>query len=186
MSLTNRRPNILFLKGVKLSKLSDNTTIKPNQVSLDIFDKSPIIYKSNPTLYNGIEKWPKTTNLLCWHCNCSFVNIPKFIPTSATKDNDNKLLMDVYGNFCRWCCAAYYIKREFDLEDQGDIFKLLRILYKDMTGDKVIKFKEAIPKIEMKKYKGSSGYTEYEYSKKLLEIDNEFTHITYKISQLRE
>lgn len=81
---TGAARHMVFLRNVKLSdciniddlfeeKLMDQVNDDPQPV--EVGPKLPDVYK-------GLKTWPKTTKLLCWHCNLAFDDIPVFIPKS--------------------------------------------------------------------------------------------------------
>lgn len=156
-------PNILFLKGCFLDNCSniedifDQKLMIESQQCSDYYEIANITYDKLPTEFESLSKWPVTTNLKCWGCDCNFHNRPIFIPNSI--EHNNK--MDTHGNFCSWGCAALYIDLHYNLDEKWEKHAMLRKLYKIFTGNNIKDIIPAIPKTEMIQYGGKKTVKEY-------------------------
>lgn len=210
------RPKILFLPGVFLKdcpkpedesseeiiELDDDLdSIATDVTALETVVKVPVIkkYDTLPTQFTSREKWPTSTNLLCWYCSTSFSNFPWAVPVTCSKnlisdDSDvtdvsdtsllvsigtfkETLVMDVHGNFCSCSCALTYIKKVSDptIINRHESERLLLLFAEIMTGEKFTHVALVDPPTMMQKYCGPSGKTEDVYIEENLQKTNKYT-----------
>ena len=189
---TITRCNILFLKGVYLKDLSDDncqidvalSTKKYNEY----VDKHQVkkIYVSNPCIFTNLLEWTKTTNCLCWHCSCSFENIPVFIPEEIRINNKGETEMPVIGNFCSFPCAQRYINEKYKNDgSHDDKTRCLKILYKIFTGKKIMKIIPAPDKTEMMQYSGVNGLTLEQFREKISSLSSDYNLTSFKMDHFK-
>jgi len=56
----------------------------------------------------GWVPWPKSTDLLCWHCCHGFDTVP--VP-AVSDFSERRNIMQVHGNFCSWACSKAWMLR---------------------------------------------------------------------------
>lgn len=151
---------IICLDGIKkdnaftIEELFDKTITENAELTYH----EPLVaspeYKPLPNVFKSYEKWPKYTNLKCWHCEFTFNTVPCFIPKYMSKTS-----IGVYGNFCSFNCAVAHIKlhKIFNETDIENIIKLYYI-FTNSTIDNII---ESPCKTVMKKYGGYMTDSEY-------------------------
>lgn len=156
-------PNVLFLRGCFLDDcnsvedLFDEKLMNEGIPECEFYEIKDTQYNKIPQTFESLDVWPKKTNLKCWMCDCSFQNIPIFIPLTIDKNNH----MDTLGNFCAWGCAARYIDLYFDFDERWEKHALLRVLYHLFTGNLINEIVSAHPKTEMVQYGGKKTVKEY-------------------------
>lgn len=176
---------IIFLKGVDQTKYVEIEDVFDAQiletVNTNTLNTETIIpkYDSIPSVFNGMDSWPKKTNLCCWYCGFTFQTTPVFIPTYVSKNQ-----CGVFGNFCSFSCASGYIK---DYHSSSDLYKKnLLNLYNTYTGNIAFHITESPKRYNLQRYGGS--YSDQQYikkiqelessiSKKIITIDRQYVHI---------
>jgi hypothetical protein len=151
------RSNLLLIKGLSPSEFE----VKIERVEFDPDDT----YMELPTIFRGVESWPKSTNLLCWTCDGKVTGYPKFMP-SDPKVEDGVDICRPNGNFCRWRCVQSYIDHYMPVHLRSDASSLLCKFASKFNTEKtkqVIKFASSEPKFIMKIYCGPGGITREEY-----------------------
>jgi len=181
------KSKILFIKGVfiddilEIDKLIDN---RMNNLSNDLFDhkskiidsienSKEVIYDKLPNVFYSFEKWPKSTNLHCWNCDCKFKNVPVFVPKSIEPPDEDKYFIRTTGCFCCFNCAASYINIYVrDMNSVREKQMMLNYLYEIFHDKKIIHISSSPSKFMMKKYGGT--LTINEYKTKICKIKNMF------------
>jgi ribosomal protein L34E len=109
----------------------DENTIMDNDIgNMSLPTNIPKKYKPLPSVFKGLQKWPRTSNLLCCNCGIPFDSIPVFIPTSYMfDDSKGKSTMDTFGNYCSFNCAMSDIVNRFRFEDRHEKIYMLSKLY---------------------------------------------------------
>lgn len=158
-------------KWLELSNSSEvSSTIDP------LGNIADLSYVALPSFFTTLSTWPTKTNLWCWSCHQPVRTRPIFIPRTVEKlETENNYKMKTLGCFGHWCCAQYYIDREFTGNAHDDCSKHLLMLYYIFTGKRALIIRAALPTTERKKYKGENGLSDQQYKKKLEEI--ELTHL---------
>lgn len=174
---------ILFLQGVfkkdckRLEDMFQDKLMIDNTKQQDFkqYDKIPVNF-------TNMEKWLKSTNILCWYCHRIFKNYPWFEPQSIepsnndlivkkiTKDDIKKkhLNISVHGLFCSCNCVRAYIEvYTKDLAIKLNKIAMLKYLYELMTGCTISDIQPSPSPYEMVQYGGN--LTSLEYQQK---IDN--------------
>ncbi len=74
--------------------------------------------------------WPSSSPFACWWCAHKFQDFPKVIPINIFRSKENnKLHVEVIGNFCSWNCGkAYTIKH---LRNLSMFHTFINHLYKE-------------------------------------------------------
>lgn len=114
-------PSILVLKGVTFSDIPsvDDIFDRCNDERIAEYtqmDDHPETssrsgkYEKIPSYFEGIESWPKHTNIRCWSCTRIFDGIPVFVPTNIRSEDGIKPRIKTEGNFCTFGCASTYIR----------------------------------------------------------------------------
>jgi hypothetical protein len=183
---------VLFLQGVyktECTKLDDMFHDKifssPSNHNLEI------IYDKIPAVFTTLDKWPKSTNLLCWWCCRSFKTRPWFEPlsiepTSETANNEqgkilsgkdliqceNKkgLCISTNGNFCSANCVQSHINNfSRDLSDKLNRSSMLRYVYEIYNRKSIPDIQPAPVKTIRIQFGGS--YSDNEYQSKIDHLD---------------
>ncbi len=123
-------------------------------------------YEKLPSLFETLEKWPKQTNLLCWHCSLPFDTIPVFIPKVIepviSRTKKNKYSIAVYGVFCSFGDAAEFINtRSWLIGDRVEATHKLRHLYKIFYGKSINEYVSYPSIYEMIQYGGNITPAQY-------------------------
>lgn len=151
-------------------------------------------YDTMPKWFIDVNTWPRSANLGCWNCDCKIRGFPWFIPLTEMRKcvpydhgrdfnmnsvsdaallnlNSNKRYKEVevmkpHGCFCTAFCAKRYLNRTNDekIINQWQSNKLLKKLYRMVTGKSIEDIPEALDKTVMIQYCGSKdGITSEEY-----------------------
>jgi len=173
-------PSILFLKGCFIKDCETIEDVFNDRLLHDIKTESyepESKYNKIKTKFTSLELWPKSNNIDCWHCSCSFESIPIFIPEKITPSPDPEILygdINVYGNFCSWCCASAHIydtlKYKLSENIAWDMYKMLCILYFIFTNKRINHIPQSLPKTIMKKYGGKISTLEYKNMIKVYDL----------------
>lgn len=176
-------PNVLFLRGCFLSdckSIEDKFDEKLlNEGSYgNTYEIKNTTYDKIPKTFTSLESWKKSTNLKCWYCDCTFESVPLFIPKNVEKDGS----MGVLGNFCSWNCASSHINLHFDSDQKWEKCLLLKLLYRDFTGDEINEILPAPNKTEMIQYGGKKTPQQFkdELSKKNKQYETAIEHNSIK------
>jgi hypothetical protein len=162
------KPKILFIQGVK-----KNIDIEPNPDKKE----SPVLESAKtkiPKIFINMEKWPKSTNLLCWYCTLPFDGTPVFIPSIVEPSNRNDvncgLNIATEGNFCSFGCAYHCVlNKNITLADRIDQLNKLRYLYKIFYNKTMPSFDLYPHPFNMDIYGGD--LTKQEYIQRITEIN---------------
>ncbi len=157
-----KRPKFLFIKNVFKSdciglndmieqRINENDPYKANiyeyrtKINLIPTYTTECDYQKNPTIFESLESWPRSTNIHCWYCFNRFSGAPKFIPIviePGTFKNKCRYQITTEGNFCRWSCCKSFIKESTsDLTKYTEKYNNLCFLYSLWTG----KYPQYIP-----------------------------------------
>lgn len=190
-----KRSNILFLKNVFLANLATpeeqfETRLLDEVTPAQTRHQHAVIetpkYVALPERFNGLDNWPKSSNLLCWYCRLSHNNRPVFIPLGVTPDTTGNIHMDTHGHFCSFSCAKRYIDINFGFDPTwDDKIRHLNILHKIFTGNKIKFIVPAIEYTKMKPYCGDTGFTEREYKEKNVESNKIYSESEYKLEHIK-
>jgi hypothetical protein len=204
--MSDTKPRILFLPGVflkdcpqpeeesseevvVLSSEDELESIATDVTQIETFRPKKVIknYDTIPTQFISKDKWPTSTNLLCWICDGVVVGPPWAIITGCSKtlvsdDSDTTdisdvsllnahssfsevLIMDTCGNFCRPGCSAAYIDGVNNpaITNKHESKRLTMIFNEQMTGVHVTHVPLSDMRTCQQKYCGPSGKTEEQY-----------------------
>lgn len=183
MESTYRRPNILFLRGVYIDDLKSQDEIFDRKfTSAEVQPVNKIIYQSIPEHFTTMQQWPRSTNLKCWECDCSFTSTPVFVPTDMYRNRKGELMFDTHGNFCTFNCAQKYIEEKFRNEpSKHDKDKFLKILHGIFTGKKTDRIVPAPDKTLMQQYRGDGGISYKEFRDRIFELNADYELTIYKL-----
>ncbi|MHB2028968.1 MAG: hypothetical protein ACYCPT_09145 [Acidimicrobiales bacterium] len=163
--------SILIFRGISIDSLKKYAASSNSIKNLNTNFPQLYVYNNIPTTFSTTEKWVKTSNLLCWHCDTLFMQYPKFIPISINK-NDNDFVYNVIGNFCSWNCALAHAKFLYNnTEHLNEIIALLYDACSKFRKKRVLKLIESPPKTIMQQYCGPGGITRDQYIEKINELD---------------
>lgn len=163
------RKILLVFRGVRLEDISAENIRRPRAAV------KPIEHASNldsiPLKFISTELWPKSSSLLCWHCENLPDTYPRFIPTNPTIDRLGRINCDPVGNYCNWNCAAADISVRLSVDDRADAHNNLCAFEALFTGVRRVKIPAAPLKVLLQKYSGSSGITreQWEIERKRLD-----------------
>jgi hypothetical protein len=185
--------SVLFLKGVYKSDISSYGDFYKNISHQKLYNVIPMTFES-------LEKWPRSTNVLCWHCHRSFKGRPWFEPQtinpvtkslsvinppiklSRTKPLIDSIVINAKGNFCSVNCVASYINLySHDLADKINKTNMMLYVAEIFTG---IKWKSIMPApspYEMIQYGGTLTLDEYQ---KKIDASNKI--ISYETDEFLE
>lgn len=175
---------ILFLQDVfkrdcdKLEASWHERLVNDKPQVVKIYDKIPLVF-------DGLDRWPKTTNLLCWNCNRAVKKRPWFEPQSINptsrgsvgtfisseklsreKDTKSNYCINVKGNFCSAnCVMRNIITHSKDLAEKIDKINMLLFVYCIFTNMKVADIQPSPLVSELHQYGGT--LSEMEYQKKI-------------------
>jgi len=180
----NVEPNILFLKGVKLSDLKTFdmmflSKIQENLSNYNVEKPAQLAsaeYSALPKSFININKWIKSTNLHCFYCDRQYKTCPVPIPSGETVFRSNREFeINIQGLCCNFPCVVAYLISSCQKKSDYDIkLNLLLDLYLLFTGTAIKIIKPSPSKYIMKKYIGNDrGITEDEYGDKIQETMNE-------------
>jgi hypothetical protein len=118
-------------------------------------ENSKIINNDKYTNIMDINGWLEKTNVKCWWCCNNFDTLPLGIPVQY-ESKLNKFR--VRGIFCSFACMLAYSNNTKKLQPKR---YLINFLYKKLTGQLHINFKEAPNKSVLKEYGGHLTIEEY-------------------------
>ena len=153
---------VVFLKGVSIEdykEVEDQFDERLMQNEYHAYDSSSFeIYDTIPSTFEGLDKWPESTNLKCWNCDFTFASRPVFIPINISEYKEGEMMTNVYGNFCTFSCAARFIKDYMPKELNSNLVMLSRIFNKN-DGINIIY--PSPQRTIMKKYGGTISDEKY-------------------------
>lgn len=156
---------IIFLKGITLSDLQTSGKTFTNFLMGDVnvnAEVQAITYDKIPDKFTTVDKWPKVTNLRCWHCSRLHNEVPKFV---AYKNINSPI-----GSFCDWPCGQAWINKK-PLEHRWEMEQQFRELHYLFTGQRIKKILPALDKEEQVEYGGSITKAKYiKHNKELYDM----------------
>lgn len=179
--MSNRRSNILLLKGIFSKDFSNDPVIYNTEPKLE----SVYIYTEIPRRFTGVLNWPQYSNLRCWHCNQIPTEYPKFIPMDMERTADGEIHCDVRGHFCCWNCAVRYVVNQMPQNQRSDLIENICHIESKFTGKRRYIIPPAPDKTEMQAYCGAAGLTPKQWYDKLAALDSEYELIHYKLEHFR-
>ena len=96
-----------------------------------------------PTIYTGLETWPKRITFKCWNCHRKITSMPIFIPHDmALKNVDGMTSVKsarVEGLMCTFSCAMKIINDRYshDRTMHWTVTNYLLFLCQDFTGSRL-------------------------------------------------
>ena len=183
---------ILFLQGVFKKDCKRMEDMFRDRLMNENITVEKKVYDHIPTHFTSIQKWPNSTNLLCWHCSRSFKSRPWFEPQSiepisegvvGKAETNIKVLVNrktvsisVKGMFCTCNCVRAHIDLYTkDVIDHTNKISMLKFLYEIFSGKSVPDIQPSPPRTEMVTYGGE--LTEYEYQKKIDSLDMAYVKV---------
>lgn len=176
-------PKVLFIKGVFKRDCDNDETLEQKMIENISDDISDIVMKDSiamsentefydrtydklPSIFDSIDNWPTTTNLLCWSCNLHFDTIPIFIPKVIepviSKHKENKYSIGVFGVFCTFGCAWHFIhEHQFSLIERVEAINKLKFLHKLLKGTSMKDIVTYPSPFEMEQYGGDLSIEKY-------------------------
>jgi len=160
-------PAIFTFSGISLADVIAWSQEKktPAYFDMAVIEKE-INYQRLPRQFTGVDQWPTSSNLKCWHCDIVIGDIrPKFIPSDPTK-RGNIVHCDAYGAFNSWACAVAYSDINFNGSKRADSRNLIATFAREIDG--IIDIIHPAPhRTIMSAYCGESGITPEEYLAKI-------------------
>lgn len=143
--------NTVFLQGVFFSQIKtiEEHMLEENNVTPDIPDC--VYHKVSDlriTRYKSKKQWAeayKESTLKCWYCGLSFKGLPCFIPRQIRNTAHGKEF-DTHGLFCGFACAFSFLKTQSEFvknKSYLDKLTMMKMLFSELYGKKVVEFKEA-------------------------------------------
>lgn len=117
-------------------------------------------YDKIPSIFTNLDSYPEHTNLACWNCDRLFDTRPIFVPSSITQNDNDKIEIQVHGNFCSFNCAMSYIILNYP-RSLIEYKKRLCYLYEIFNKKKVYDIQPAHSKIVQQKYGGNTTSQQY-------------------------
>ena len=160
-------PNILFFRGI-FPKQYDIENIFTNQLLAsiepgpDIYDTRQTNYDTLPRVFTTIDKWPRTSNLSCWHCHRQINGAPRFSPTRIIKGANSDFEITVCGAMCTFVCVASYI--DWAVKNQivkDNRHRMLKVLYYITHGVEINHISRIAPHTIMCQYGGTVSKADY-------------------------
>lgn len=166
-------PPIFTFAGISLAEVvAWSQEKKASRVYFDMeaIDRA-INYQRLPRHFTGVDSWPKSSNLKCWHCDIVIGDIaPKFIPIDPTKCG-SEIKCDAYGAFNSWACAVAYVDLHFSGSKRSDSRNLIATFARAIDGINGV-IHPAPARTIMSAYCGETGITPEEYAAKVLMTTN--------------
>ena len=165
---------IILLKGVNKNAYRE-VEDQFDQLLLEgsIHNDTPMmlenVYDTIPKNFTTLDNWPKSTNLHCWTCECTFTNRPIFIPLHIKSISDGSWDISTNGVFCTFSCAARHITDYVPPLYFTHLYQLYNIFY----NKKVNYIYPSRKRYCTKKYGGHM--TEGEYMEEIKRYENQIT-----------
>lgn len=164
-------PNILCLTGITLKDYISLEDVADERLIIEEEKNIEKLYPYNkiPQIFTSVDKWPSSTNLLCWSCGFKFNTSPKFIPMYIREVNDS-IEIGVMGNMCSFNCAELWIETHtMSREERYKLQNNLCYLFYIFTGKRISYIKPAPCKTNLLQYGGV--WNEDIFIKKMKEIN---------------
>lgn len=193
-------PKVLFIKDIfKYHCISDDIFEQKILENANVVDMSQsneqileysnnninnnyVVYDKLPSTFESIKLWPKKTNLVCWHCNLSFDDVPVFIPNVLEPVSNRKsyrnaekhpISIGVTGVFCTFGCAIHYVEsRHHSMVTKTETICKLKMLHKLFYGRNLNDISYYPPPSLMTRYGGNLSVEEYINEKKKYKKEN--------------
>src|SRR5271165_1042452 len=111
MNVTAKPQYVLRLPGISLKNYQSVEDVFDDRLLSRLEEQTFVTaYNKIPISFNGLDTWPKQTNLKCLICERNFVEIPKFYPKDITKNAEGIVEMSpIVGMMCSFACVRSYI-----------------------------------------------------------------------------
>lgn len=168
---------IIFLKGVDRNDYKEvedqfDQLLMDQSLGIEEAIETENNYDIIPSIFTTLDKWPVSTNLHCWTCECTFTSRPVFIPLHIKSISDGSWEMSTRGVFCSFSCAARHITDFMNHLHFTHLYKLYYIFY-----DKKVSYIYPSPRRYCtKKYSGHMS--EGEYIEEIRKLENEIVKRT--------
>lgn len=165
-----KSPNILCLSGISLQDYIPLEDVADDRLLFNESNDDDIYpYNKIPQVFTSLNKWPSSTNLICWSCGFKFDGVPKFIPTYIREVNDS-VEIGVSGNMCSFNCVESWIETHImTREERHRLQTNLCFLYFIFTGKHITHIKPSPCKTNLLQYGGT--WNEETFLKHMREID---------------
>jgi hypothetical protein len=173
---SKRVSTILFLEGVyKRDCRTTMDDVHEDRLRINTASHEARRFDKIPLLFTSLDRWPTSTNILCWWCRRSFRGRPWFVPKSVEPnvvqpDDHRQVVMTPEGNFCTAHCAAAYINATYIGSDRYNRHSMLKYLYRIIYGKNTVEITPSPSPYEMAIYGGN--LSEVEYSTKISKLEN--------------
>lgn len=154
----------LYLNPTGLNKINTDH-ISDDKINIDLFQNynnqtTDTSISVPPMIDSDKNKWPSSSQYLCWNCDSQFNTYPIGIPENIEDD-----IFHCYGNFCSFACAGRYL-----IEYEHSIYRfeklsLLNLMYQRTYNlDVNMSINIAHPKQVLHKYGGIMSDQQYRSS----------------------
>lgn len=188
MSKIRRTSAMLFIPGVLKKDCKTADDMMEERLRCNMVIKDTRVFDQIPILFTTLDRWPTSTNLMCWWCHRAFRDRPWFVPKSiepnVVQPTDNRAcVISPEGNFCTAHCAAAFITAHYYGADRYNRHTMLKYVYRVFTGKNVVEILPSPPPYELLNYGGH--LTDLEYSTRINKLnihsqeveDNSFANI---------
>ena len=144
-----------------------------------------MVHEKPPKYFFDRNRWPNSTFLNCWYCDCPVYGPPRFIALEFKRvlipgedSAKEEQAIEAYGNFCTFNCAVAHIQRirdpkiGFKPDQLWEKQSLTRIAYQKFHGRPVSTILPSPLKYRMLKY-GDGDLTQEEYRDIVRNLDKE-------------
>lgn len=159
----DKPPKYLFIRGVFTADCKSIDQILEEQLLGEAEPEAPLkMYDKMPDTYRGLEQWPLSVNIWCWHCSRTFSSVPVFVPKSIEK-SESKYLMATEGCFCSFPCASAYTDQKYPrLKVNAEKKNMLKFLFNQMMKRDIDIIPSAPSKYEMVHFGGNLMPSEFD------------------------
>jgi len=161
------------------------SSIRPEDLAA-LCQPSIIVHEKPPKYFFDRKRWPNSTFLKCWYCDCQVSGPPRFIALEFTivlvPGPDDKAIEEqaikTHGNFCTFNCAVAHIqgvrdpKIGFKQEQLWEKRSLTRIAYQKFHGRPISTILPSPPKYKMVQF-GDGDMSQEDYRNIVRNLDKE-------------
>ncbi len=149
---------IVIFKGLKLADVRESMARGPDIAEIAT---QMIKYDKIPTKFSGLDTWPRSSNLRCWHCDLVIgESTPLFVPVTFNMHGDN-FECNTEGVFNKWGCVISYINRQYSGRKWEQTKNLVKNVASIFTGREIQIIQPAPPRTIMEPYGGDQTQEEY-------------------------
>lgn len=159
---------------IEITDITIDDLIGKSKCNDDIIEnETKRVYDKLPYYFEGINNWPKYTNLKCGYCTLNIPGIPLFLPRSITSDGR----IEVGASMCNFKCMLKIIEK-YSVAEYNNALIRVKILHKKVTGYELENTTSNLNSLELTKFGGMVDEKTF-YKKIYDEYDNKC--IYYKL-----